>query len=208
MIKVENVRFSYGTNPMTFNLSVGAGEKIAIVGFSGAGKSTLLHLLAGFEYAENGHIILDGINHTQTRPYERPVSMLFQDNNLFNHLTVAQNITLGLQPHLKVSDEQQEIIKKMLEEVGLSHYLARFPSELSGGQKQRVSLGRCFLRGKPILLLDEPFSALDKDLRQTMLALLTHLCQKEKLTVLMVTHQQEELSDFVDRVVNVSEIMT
>ena len=99
MIKLNNVVFNYQSMPMVFDLQIQAQEKIAIIGESGAGKSTLLNLIAGFEYADSGEIWLSGENHTKTAPFERPVSMLFQENNLFTHLSVEENIALGLKPN-------------------------------------------------------------------------------------------------------------
>lgn len=203
MITLNHIRFSH-TTPMYFDLQVPEAQKVAVVGASGAGKSTLLNLIAGFTYADSGELLLDGNNHTYTKPYERPVSMLFQHNNLFNHLAVAQNIALGLASHLKLSATQQQAVAEVAEKVGLSDYLSRLPAQLSGGQQQRVALARCLLRERPVLLLDEPFSALDKALRKDMLGLLETLCEEKQLTLLMVTHQAEELDGFVDRTIEVA----
>jgi thiamine transport system ATP-binding protein len=203
MINIQQLKFDYKEMPMTFDLTVKTGEKIAIVGASGAGKSTLLNLIAGFEFANSGQIWLNGQNHTDSQPHLRPVSMLFQENNLFNHLTVEQNIILGLQPKLKISKVQQQQVLNIAEKVGLIPFLTRLPDQLSGGQKQRVALARCMLRDKPILLLDEPFSALDTALRQEMLQLLQQICQEKQLTLLMVTHQPQEVSQFVDRTLQI-----
>lgn len=185
---------------MCFNLNVKAGERFAIIGESGAGKSTLLNLIAGFEFPAQGEIWLNDKNHTRSAPYERPVSMLFQENNLFPHLTVQQNLALGLKPSLKLTALEQEKIEQVACSVGLGDYLQRLPNSLSGGQKQRVALARCLLRDKPILLLDEPFSALDQKLRVEMLALIAKLCDEKDLTLLLVTHQPSELIGSIDQV--------
>lgn len=188
------------TLPMCFNLNVKAGERVAIIGESGAGKSTLLNLIAGFEFPAQGEIWLNDKNHTRSAPYERPVSMLFQENNLFPHLTVQQNLALGIKPSLKLTALEQEKIEQVACSVGLGDYLQRLPNSLSGGQKQRVALARCLLRDKPILLLDEPFSALDQKLRVEMLALIAKLCDEKDLTLLLVTHQPSELIGSIDQV--------
>ena len=188
------------TLPMCFNLNVKAGERVAIIGESGAGKSTLLNLIAGFEFPAQGEIWLNDKNHTRSAPYERPVSMLFQENNLFPHLTVQQNLALGLKPSLKLTALEQKKIEQVACSVGLGDYLQRLPNSLSGGQKQRVALARCLLRDKPILLLDEPFSALDQKLRVEMLALIAKLCDEKDLTLLLVTHQPSELIGSIDQV--------
>ena len=200
MIYLNNVILNDKTLPMCFNLNVKAGERVAIIGESGAGKSTLLNLIAGFEFPHQGEIWLNDKNHTRSAPYERPVSMLFQENNLFPHLTVQQNLALGLKPSLKLTALEQEKIEQVACSVGLGDYLQRLPNSLSGGQKQRVALARCLLRDKPILLLDEPFSALDQKLRVEMLALIAKLCDKKYLTLLLVTHQPSELVGTIDRV--------
>ena len=203
MIKLDKVAFHYKQMPMYFDLHIKMGERVAVVGASGAGKSTLLNLIAGFEYADSGEIWLNGKNHSTNPPHLRPVSMLFQENNLFMHLTVQQNIALGLQPNLKLNPQQNEQVKQVADAVGLGEFLTRLPTQLSGGQKQRVALARCLLREQPILLLDEPFSALDPSLRQEMLQLLQQLCTQKNLTVLLVTHQPDELQGYVDRILTV-----
>lgn len=203
MIKLDKVAFHYKQMPMYFDLHIKMGERVAMVGASGAGKSTLLNLIAGFEYADSGEIWLNGKNHSKNPPHLRPVSMLFQENNLFMHLTVQQNIALGLQPNLKLNPQQNEQVKQVADAVGLGEFLTRLPTQLSGGQKQRIALARCLLRDQPILLLDEPFSALDPSLRQEMLQLLQQLCVQKNLTVLLVTHQPDELQGYVDRILTV-----
>ncbi|MFQ1015636.1 thiamine ABC transporter ATP-binding protein [Avibacterium paragallinarum] len=202
MIKLDSY-FHYPNQTMHFQLHIQAQEKVAIIGASGAGKSTLLNLIAGFELVDKGEIWLNGQNHTFTAPYQRPVSMLFQDNNLFTHLTVEQNIALGLKPSLSLNSQEKSHVAAAANAVGLADFLTRSPNALSGGQKQRVALARCLLRDKPILLLDEPFSALDPALRQEMLSLLDALCQQKKLTLLIVTHQPDELKGKIDRIISV-----
>ena len=203
MIRLDNVFLADDALPMMFDLQVVEGERIAIVGPSGAGKSTLLNLIAGFVLPTRGEVWLNGENHTQSAPYERPVSMLFQENNLFPHLTVQQNLALGLKTSLKLTALEQDQIKQVADAVGLTSFLSRLPNSLSGGQKQRVALARCLLRDKPILLLDEPFSALDPELRLEMLNLIDELCHNKKLTLLLVTHQPSELTGKVDRMLRI-----
>lgn len=203
MIRLDNVFLADDALPMTFDLQVVAGERIAIVGPSGAGKSTLLNLIAGFVLPTRGEVWLNGENHTQSAPYERPVSMLFQENNLFPHLTVQQNLALGLKTSLKLTALEQDQIEQVADAVGLTSFLSRLPNSLSGGQKQRVALARCLLRDKPILLLDEPFSALDPELRLDMLNLIDELCHSKNLTLLLVTHQPSELTGKVDRMLRI-----
>ena len=203
MIRLDNVFLADDTLPMTFDLQVAAGERIAIIGPSGAGKSTLLNLIAGFVLPTQGNIWLNGENHTRSAPYERPVSMLFQENNLFPHLSVQQNLALGLKTSLKLTALEQNQIEQVADAVGLTSFLSRLPNSLSGGQKQRVALARCLLRDKPILLLDEPFSALDPELRMEMLNLIDELCHSKNLTLLLVTHQPSELTGKVNRMLRI-----
>ena len=203
MIRLDNVFLADDTLPMTFDLQVAEGERIAIIGPSGAGKSTLFNLIAGFVLPTQGNIWLNGENHTRSAPYERPVSMLFQENNLFPHLTVQQNLALGLKTSLKLTALEQDQIEQVADAVGLTSFLSRLPNSLSGGQKQRVALARCLLRDKPILLLDEPFSALDPELRMDMLNLIDEHCHSKNLTLLLVTHQPSELTGKVDRMLRI-----
>lgn len=203
MITLKQVHYAYPPMPMYFDLQLTRSEKVALIGASGAGKSTLLNLIAGFEYAESGEIWLNSENHTSTEPYQRPVSMLFQDNNLFNHLTVAENIALGLKPSLSLNKTEQKQVTDVAEQVGLEHYLARLPQQLSGGQRQRVALARTLLRNRPILLLDEPFSALDPELRQEMLQLVDKICCQKQLCLLLVTHQLSEVINIMQRVIRI-----
>lgn len=179
MIKLEHLAYTYEHQHLMFDLAVNTGERIAVLGPSGAGKSTLLSLIAGFLPSEKGTLFLNGCDHTKTAPAKRPISMLFQDNNLFPHLTVRQNIGLGLDPGLKLTDTQKILLENRAKQVSLNEHLDRLPSQLSGGQRQRVAIARCLVREQPILLLDEPFSALDPALRIEMLALLEQLCEEK-----------------------------
>ncbi|MGP9436476.1 thiamine ABC transporter ATP-binding protein ThiQ [Ewingella sp. AOP8-B2-18] len=192
MLTLNKLTYLYEHLPMRFDLQIEAGERVAILGPSGAGKSTLLSLTAGFLAATSGKILLNDQDHSQTPPAKRPVSMLFQENNLFSHLTVRQNMGLGLHPGLKLSAAQQQELLEIARQVGLEDCLDRQPSQLSGGQRQRVALARCLLRSQPILLLDEPFSALDPALRSEMLNLLDKVCSERSLTLLMVSHNLDD----------------
>ncbi|PWD86427.1 thiamine ABC transporter ATP-binding protein ThiQ [Ignatzschineria cameli] len=184
---------------MHFDFTIAQGERVAIMGPSGAGKSTLLNLISGFQYPESGEIYLNGENFTTAPPAKRPVSMLFQENNLFNHLTVRQNIGLGIAPTLHLKREAKERVTDIAVQVGLGDLLNRLPGELSGGQRQRVALARCFIREQPILLLDEPFSALDPALRHEMLRLLRERCNSGNITLLMVSHNIEDAHQIAPR---------
>ncbi|WP_342322241.1 thiamine ABC transporter ATP-binding protein ThiQ [Kosakonia sp. BYX6] len=199
MLRLIDVTWLYQHLPMRFTLSAKQGEQIAVLGPSGAGKSTLLNLVAGFLTPASGTIVIEGEEHTTTPPSRRPVSMLFQENNLFTHLTVRQNIGLGLHPGLKLNAEQQSKLNLIATTMGLETLLDRLPEQLSGGQRQRVALARCLVREQPVLLLDEPFSALDPALRQEMLALVQEVCRRQQLTLLMVSHSVEDAARIAAR---------
>ena len=199
MLTLTNLTWIYHHLPMRFTLSLQPGERVAVLGPSGAGKSTLLSLVAGFLAPHGGTIALNGMDHTHSAPAQRPVSMLFQENNLFAHLTVAQNIGLGLHPGLKLSSAQRRQLEVIAQRVGLGDCLARLPGALSGGQRQRAALARCLVREKPILLLDEPFSALDPALRKEMLLLVDEACREQQLTLLMVSHSLEDAAQIAAR---------
>lgn len=205
MLKLNDVTWLYQHLPMRFTLSVERGERIAVLGPSGAGKSTLLNLIAGFLPPASGSLLIDGEKHNATPPAQRPVSMLFQENNLFNHLTVRQNIGLGIHPGLKLNREQRAQVTAIAEQMGMDTLLDRLPGELSGGQRQRAALARCLIRQQPVLLLDEPFSALDPALRQEMLTLVADVCQRQQLTLLMVSHSVEDAARIAPRSIVVAE---
>jgi len=201
MIKFSQTRYHYKQQKFHFDLQVKEGSLVAILGPSGAGKSTLLNLLAGFIVPESGDIKIANRSVLSLAPHLRPLAMLFQENNLFTHLSAYQNIALGLHPGLKLNQQQKQRLQTIAEQVEVDGLLARLPEQLSGGQKQRVALARCFVQDKPILLLDEPFSALDPVLRVAMLARVKHLAEKQQVTVLMVTHHISDAlavaSDFI-----------
>ncbi len=199
MLTLNKLTYLYQHLPMRFSFSAQPGERLAILGPSGAGKSTLLSLLGGFLPVSQGSLLMQGVDHTRSVPAARPVSMLFQENNLFPHLTVQQNMGLGLHPGLKLTREQQQQISAIAEQTGLLDLLPRLPGELSGGQRQRVALARCLLRNQPILLLDEPFSALDPALRGEMLQLVRSVCESRNITLLMVSHSLEDAQQIAPR---------
>lgn len=188
MLTLQNVHYYYHRDRFEFELEVEQGSIVALMGPSGAGKSTLLALLAGFIAPHSGEMFADGKRLNTLTPAQRPFSMLFQEHNLFAHLSVRDNIALGLHPGLKLTAEQRLQVEQAAAQVGIAAYLDRLPEQLSGGQRQRVALARCFVQPNPIWLLDEPFSALDPVLREEMLALVKQLATERNITVLMVTH--------------------
>jgi thiamine transport system ATP-binding protein len=188
-LEIRAVTFRYEDMMMRFDLTVDEEEFIAIMGPSGAGKSTLLQLIAGFEQPLQGEIRWRGQNITQLPPAERPLSIMFQENNLFAHLDVFTNVALGLSPSLTLSREQRQEAEGALRRVGLEGFGERLPGELSGGERQRVALARTLVRKKPLLLLDEPFAALGPAMKKDMTELIKELQKERNLTILLVTHE-------------------
>jgi thiamine transport system ATP-binding protein len=199
MIELDGVVYRYDPMVMRFDIAVEAGAFVAMIGPSGAGKSTLINLIAGFEAPESGRIRLDGRDRTEARPADRPVTTLFQDHNLFAHLNAGDNVGLGLHPGLRLSRADRARVAEALAEVGLAGLENRRPAALSGGERQRVALARSIVRERPILLLDEPFAALDPALRREMTALVDRLRRERGLTVVMVSHQLDEVMDVASR---------
>lgn len=178
-----------------------AGGRVAVIGPSGAGKSTLLNALAGFVPLSAGAVFWDGRRIDALPPGERPLSILFQDQNLFPHLTVAQNLGLGLDPGLRRVD--WAAVEAVLDRVGLAGLGARRPAQLSGGQQSRAALARALLRARPVLLLDEPFAALGPALKAEMLALVAETAGGA--LVLMVTHDPADARQFAGQTVLVAD---
>lgn len=192
MLELRDVIFRYPGLAMHFNLTVERGSFTAIIGPSGGGKSTLLSLIAGFETPQSGAISIAGNDVTHQPPSQRPLSMIFQDNNLFAHLDIFTNVALGASPSLKLDETQRKAVTDAIMKVGLAGKEKRKPGELSGGERQRAAIARVLVRDRPLLLLDEPFTALGPALRQEMLELLKSLHDERSLTTLMVTHHPED----------------
>lgn len=205
MLTLDAVMLAQGSFRLTADWSVAAGERIALIGPSGAGKSTLLMAIAGFLMPSAGRILWDGRDLAGTDPGARPLTILFQDQNLFPHLTLAQNLGLGLQPNLRLSGGQHRQVAQVLDRVGLSGLADRKPAELSGGQQGRAALARALLRSRPMLLLDEPFAALGPAMKSEMLDLLEEVASATNATVLMVTHDPADAKRFARRTVLVAD---
>jgi len=192
MIRLADVTFRYEDMEMYFDAVFTAASFTAIIGPSGGGKSTLLNLIAGFEVPQSGRVLIGTQDVTALPPDQRPVNMIFQDNNVFGHLDVWTNVALGISPRLALSAEDRERIDTALADVGLVSFKQRKPDELSGGERQRVAVARALVRDRPVLLLDEPFAALGPALRRDMLDLVTAMQKARRLTVVMVSHQPED----------------
>ncbi len=192
MLHLDRLTITQGDFRLAADWSAPAGSRIAVMGPSGAGKSTLLSVISGFFPQASGRVLWQGQDLTATPPGERPVTILFQDQNLFPHLTVAQNLGLGLRPNLRLSPADHARIDQALLRVGLQDLGPRRPAQLSGGQASRAALARALLRARPILLLDEPFAALGPALRGEMLGLVREVADATGALVLMVTHDPQD----------------
>ena len=188
MLKLNfSLKESYLT--ISTNISLEPNKIYAVVGPSGAGKSTFLNLISGFASISSGTITWNGEEISNLPPAKRSVSILFQDNNLFPHLSVWRNLALAVTHWPKISRDHEEKLKAVMSEVGILGLENRKPSQLSGGQQSRVALARVLLQKNKILLLDEPFSALGPSLKDQMLELIKKIAKNKKLLVLMVTHE-------------------
>jgi iron(III) transport system ATP-binding protein len=201
-VDVRNVSLAYGATPVLQDISVSIepGEFFALLGPSGSGKSTLLRLIAGFNQAQSGQVLVGGEDVSRVPPWKRNIGMVFQNYALWPHLTVAQNVAFGLEERRLPKDIVRDKVAAALELVGLEDYAARRPSQLSGGQQQRVALARTIAIEPMVLLLDEPLSNLDAKLRVHMRAELLALQRKLGITTIFVTHDQEEALSISDRV--------
>jgi len=202
-LSLENLTVAYGKNIVleNFNLSINKGEFVSLLGPSGCGKTTTLRSIAGFVKAKKGKIIFKDQDFTDVPVHKKHFGFVFQNYALFPHLNVFDNVAFGLKMQKTGESEIKERVEKMIDLVGLSGFLKRYPAELSGGQQQRVALARALVIEPDLLLLDEPLSNLDAKLRVEMRVEIRNIQQKLGLTTVYVTHDQEECFSISDRVV-------
>ena len=169
------------------------GDHLALFGPSGTGKSTVLLGISGFLPITEGELLFKNKTLSSLEPKDRPIDILFQENNLFPHISVAQNVVLGLGASARMTTQNKELVYKILKKVNLFEEKDRLPENISGGQRSRVAIARSLLRKKPILLLDEPFSALDFVLKSDILKLLISIAKKDKLSIFLVSHDPRDI---------------
>ncbi|TDT72596.1 putative spermidine/putrescine transport system ATP-binding protein [Hypnocyclicus thermotrophus] len=202
MIKLKNITKEYDDFKLkNINFEVKKGEFISLLGKSGSGKSTILNIISGIDKNYKGEVLFKNKNINNYNLLEKKLAMIFQEDYLFPHLNIEKNIGFGL----KMRKEKKEIIKKkvdnLLEKLGLKNFNKKYPHELSGGQKQRVAIARALAIEPEILLMDEPFSALDENLRLEMQDLIKNIHKENKVTTIFVTHDQDEAFKLSDRII-------
>ncbi len=202
MLEVD-IRIEYDSLRIDSAFAIPTGTGAALMGPSGSGKSSILNVIAGFYQPQKNQVSFDGKALDLLKPAERPLTILFQEHNLFSHLNVWKNIAIGLNNKLKTDQQQQALIEDALTWVGLEGLQDRLPTTLSGGQKQRVALARCLARNKPLLLLDEPFVGLDQSRQQTMRELIKRMIKEKNMTLLLATHQQEDADQLCEKIIQV-----
>ncbi|OIQ33288.1 MAG: thiamine ABC transporter ATP-binding protein [Alphaproteobacteria bacterium MedPE-SWcel] len=205
MLKLDAVTVQKGDFRLQADLQIATGAQVAVIGPSGAGKSTLLEAIAGFLLARDGRILWRGEDITALPPGQRPVAMLFQDGNLFPHLTLRQNVGLGIDANRRLSAAQTDVVSAALARVGLGGMEERKPADLSGGQQSRAALARVLVQGRDLLLLDEPFAALGPALKAEMLDLVAEIVAEKGATLLMVSHDPQDARRIAAEVVLVAE---
>ena len=198
MLQLDHLILAEGDFRLEADLTLPKGALCAVVGPSGAGKSTLLNAIAGFVTPKAGRVVWEGADITAMPPGQRPVTILFQDQNLFPHLTVERNLALGLSPDGRMDADARAHITEALAQTGLAGFGGRKPGQLSGGQQGRAALARALLRARPLLLLDEPFAALGPALKSEMLVLVRTVAAQTGATVLMVTHDPQDARRLAD----------
>ena len=197
------LNFSFEENYLAIsaNLSLESDKIYAVMGPSGAGKSTFLNLISGFSEISSGSILWNKQEISDLPPSKRNISILFQDNNLFPHLSVWRNLALAVSHWPKISNDDEDKLHSVISEVGIHGLESRKPSQLSGGQQSRVALARVLLQKNKILLLDEPFAALGPSLKDQMLELIEKIARKRGLLVLMVTHDPADANKIASQTI-------
>ena len=199
MLKINKLKYKIEKASFEFDFELKSSQLVGVIGKSGSGKSTLFNLLSGFLKPKEGSIYFSNINITNLKPFDRDISILFQDHNNFNHLTIFENIILGIDSDMKRTSNNLKLVKSIMKKVSLNIDLDKKVSNLSGGEQQRVSIARSLLRKKSILLLDEPFNSLDPGLRKILYEDIKTMSFSHKLITLISSHLIEELRNVTDK---------
>ncbi len=205
MLRLEGIEIVQDDWSLSADLSLPAQSATAIIGPSGAGTSRLRDVIAGFLRPHRGRVLWVGADLTALPPAARPVTLLFQEHNLFSQMTAARNVALGLSPDLRLDAAGWARVERALASVDMAGMGNRMPAALSGGERQRVALARALLRHRPLLLLDEPFSGLGPALRMEMLDLVARIRAEQGATLLMVTHDPRDAARIAEQTVVVSD---
>ncbi len=204
MLSIQNLSISYDNNVLNnFNLGLNQGDIFALLGNSGSGKSSALRFIAGLDNAKGGSVSLDGLELSNEGkhiipPESRGIGMVFQDYALFPHMTVEKNISFGIQDHPRKIKKQR--VKELLSLIGLEGIEKKYPHQLSGGEQQRVALARALAPSPKLLLLDEPFSSLDKSHREQLVKQVRAILKKSGTTSILVTHDESEAKSLADTI--------
>jgi putative spermidine/putrescine transport system ATP-binding protein len=199
-IRSLNKTFGDVTAVSNLDLEIPQGEFFSMLGPSGSGKTTVLRIIAGFESATSGQVLLEGSDVTELAPFDRDVNTVFQDYALFPHMSIQLNVEYGLRARKMPKEERAKLASQAIDSVKLSHLADRLPHQLSGGQRQRIALARALVLRPKVLLLDEPLGALDKQLREEMQVELKRIQREAGITFIFVTHDQEEAMRMSDRI--------
>jgi putative spermidine/putrescine transport system ATP-binding protein len=199
-IRSLNKTFGDVTAVSNLDLEIPQGEFFSMLGPSGSGKTTVLRIIAGFESATSGQVLLEGSDVTELAPFDRDVNTVFQDYALFPHMSIQLNVEYGLRARKMPKEKRAKLASQAIDSVKLSHLADRLPHQLSGGQRQRIALARALVLRPKVLLLDEPLGALDKQLREEMQVELKRIQREAGITFIFVTHDQEEAMRMSDRI--------
>lgn len=199
MLKINKLKYKIEKASFEFDFELKSSQLVGVIGKSGSGKSTLFNLLSGFLKPKEGSIYFSNKNITNLKPFDRDISILFQDHNNFNHLTIFENIILGIDSDMKRTSNNLKLVRSIMKKVSLNIDLDKKVSNLSGGEQQRVSIARSLLRKKSILLLDEPFNSLDPGLRKILYEDIKTMSFSHKLITLISSHLIEELRNVTDK---------
>lgn len=201
MIELNKIKLRYENFEFYIDLNIPKNSFTIIMGISGSGKSTLLNIIAGFIKPLSGKLVINNNDMTSIPPSKRDISMLFQKDNLFTHMTVFENIAIGINTNLKLNQEQNKRLNEIMHSLEIESLKTKSPSQISGGEEQRVGIARCLLQNKSILLLDEPFANLDPIIRYKLYKIIYNKSKEYKKTTLVISHFPYEIKNYAEDVI-------